>query len=73
MGEDRRRRERWRQKQREKREGIASHRPLNAMRGTAVRSFLFGSVHPPPHTHTHPYSIAQSKDLGGVMTVMNLQ
>lgn len=57
-GRQKEERERWR----EKREGVASHRQLKAMRGTAVMSFLFGSVH--PHTpHTHLYSIAQSKGL----------
>lgn len=63
MGEEKRRREREKQRELRERE-VASSRQLKAMRGTAVGSFLFGSVNPhAPHTHTHLYSIAQSKGL----------
>lgn len=43
--------EREMETERKEREGVASYRQLKAMRGTAVRSFLSGSVHPhTPHT-----------------------
>lgn len=54
---------------------VASPRQLKAMRGTAVGSFLSGSVNPhAPHTHTSLFNCSVEKARvvpGGVMTEGN--